>query len=1059
MSAESQGNYCLSHRLTDRRSCGVTVRDRARRVPASAAPETAKIHQRKNTYAPISPHPTSSSIMTTSSGPIARFLVLGILFHLVYIGTVFDCYFTTPIVHGMRQYKLPQAQAKRLVLIVGDGLRADFAFSSNASRIVPGVPERVAPYLREIIENRGAYGVSHTRVPTESRPGHVAIIGGMYEDVSAVTKGWKANPVDFDSVFNQSSHTFSFGSPDIVPMFVQGATPGKVEGWSYHEDDEDFTKDATTLDLWVLDQLKYLLRNATTNKTLDAHLRAPQVVFFLHLLGLDTTGHSYRPHSKEYMNNIHIVDDIVRETEQLISEFYDDQETSYIFTADHGMSKIGNHGDGDPDNTRTPLVAWGAGIRGPIKNLASHPMPDDFSAPWELSHIVRRDVEQADVAALMSALLGTHWPVNSVGVLPDVDPHKDGYLSMRGGDREIAEAAVVNAKVVLEHYRMKHELRKAHAILYRPYEFLDHSSTLEYPGSQRISFIEGLIASGYFKEARHHSYKLIKATLGGLRYLETYDRTLIRTIVTFAYTGWIAFSAAFILAPQPPPGGSAPLWIPSIFGLAAAGSCALFAIQRLPWTLHIYILFPFFFWQDVTRKIYTNWSTLRGYKLDAKWVASTLFKLLMTVLTLQGMVSGYTNRGLWSVGFIVIGVVWPLTSWPKGTGKLLVPWSVCCIVTAMFPLLAVDPSESLRTILAGGMCMLFVGELAVRKVSQIETTASAHAAKLNFELGSRIQLLFTALSMLNTAASVQSLQARLGLPLLNQVAGWMVFALASIFPFFLTAPRTAEARLLAYFLSFCPCFVVLSIRAEGLFYLSYCVTLYLWTLVEKDARREKARYRTIPNGTTSGSTWNHWHLSLDDVRIALFFLFFVQVGFFGTGKSFYLEPVYRLVPIFSPFLMATLLVSFARLPGKSSKSSLPFVFLSAAFATLNSLLGMPPFALFLVALSLTDVMTMTFFFNVTDTGSWLQIGQSISHFCITSLLLVFSAGIASLGETLMRGSVLRHRRLEAKREEHVPVDDDATFPRLISFPFGHVSAPDGDVTKRYTKLQGALSAT
>ena len=73
-------------------------------------------------------------------------------------------------------------------------------------------------------------------------------------------------------------------------------------------------------------------------------------------------------------------------------------------------------------------------------------------------------------------------------------------------------------------------------------------------------------------------------------------------------------------------------------------------------------------------------------------------------------------------------------------------------------------------------------------------------------------------------------------------------------------------------------------------------------------------------------------------------------------------------------------------------------------------------------------MTMTFFFNVTDTGkskrvpipfashraqsvnqgSWLQIGQSISHFCITSLLLVFSAGIASVGEALMRGSVLRH---------------------------------------------------
>jgi len=101
----------------------------------------------------------------------------------------------------------------------------------------------------------------------------------------------------------------------------------------------------------------------------------------------------------------------------------------------------------DPDNTRTPLVAWGAGIRGPIRNTVTPQIPDEYSAPWELSHVVRRDVEQADVAALMSTLLGILWPVNSVGVLPDVDPQKDGYLSMRGGEREIAEAAVVNAKV------------------------------------------------------------------------------------------------------------------------------------------------------------------------------------------------------------------------------------------------------------------------------------------------------------------------------------------------------------------------------------------------------------------------------------------------------------------------------------------------------------------------------------------------------------------------------------------------------------------------------------
>lgn len=46
------------------------------------------------------------------------------------------------------------------------------------------------------------------------------------------------------------------------------------------------------------------------------------------------------------MENIRVVDNVVKETEKLVSEFFRDDQTSFVFTADHGMSVIGNHGDG-----------------------------------------------------------------------------------------------------------------------------------------------------------------------------------------------------------------------------------------------------------------------------------------------------------------------------------------------------------------------------------------------------------------------------------------------------------------------------------------------------------------------------------------------------------------------------------------------------------------------------------------------------------------------------------------------------------------------------------------
>jgi phosphatidylinositol glycan class N len=114
------------------------------------------------------------------------------------------------------------------------------------------------------------------------------------------------------------------------------------------------------LDTWVFDKFTLLLEQAKTDKALYKKLHSDKIVFFLHLLGLDTNGHSHLPTSEFYLNNIRIVDDGIKKLTEQLSEFYgNDGKTSYVFTADHGMGNRGNKQQalvGDDGNTGTSSV-------------------------------------------------------------------------------------------------------------------------------------------------------------------------------------------------------------------------------------------------------------------------------------------------------------------------------------------------------------------------------------------------------------------------------------------------------------------------------------------------------------------------------------------------------------------------------------------------------------------------------------------------------------------------------------------------------------------------------
>ncbi|OKL62507.1 GPI ethanolamine phosphate transferase 1 [Talaromyces atroroseus] len=947
------------------------------------------------------------------------FLALALAFHLMYLYSIFDIYFVSPIVSGMRSYGVEreigaEAPAKRLVLFVGDGLRADKAFQAFPDPSPPSdvdpeddTPIRLAPFVRSRVLNHGTFGVSHTRVPTESRPGHVALIAGLYEDVSAVTTGWKLNPVNFDSVFNRSRHTWSWGSPDILPMFKEGAVPGRIDADTYAEEAEDFSSDATHLDIWVFDKVKALFAEAKTNPELNAKLREDKVVFFLHLLGLDTTGHGFRPYSKEYLHNIKVVDKGVQEITELIDDFYNDGKTAYVFTADHGMSDWGSHGDGNPDNTRTPLVVWGSGVATPKLTVDGQPSghEDGFSSDWGFDHVRRHDVNQADVAALMAYLVGLDFPVNSVGRLP--------LEYIAASPREKALAFWANTREVLEMYHVKENQKSQNQLNFQPYAPLSQDEL-----AARTLEIETLISEGRYAESIEVSSHVFTSAVEGLRYLQTYDWIFLRTIVTAGYLGWIAYAITTVIDLHVLHASSDAhrTWFgTSVFVSALVGLYSIFIYQRSSWRYYVYGAFPIYFWEEVFSR---RKALIAGRRILLKHVQSfggyivLAFQSILFLGVLEALVQSYFHREIFTVCFI-LAAFWPLF---YGTGfisrhlSLISAWAIGCALMSTFTLLPVVMVENTTTITIGGMLMFLAG-LFYLAFEETITKGSGHPISAS---GSRIimgvQVGMILLAIIVTRSSAMSLQAKEGLPLGNQVVGWLVLVSSLLLPFaHRMYPNSYYLhRLMMIFVTFAPTFVILTISYEGLFYFVFCMTLATWVRLEHalyvyqkqpTTSVDPDKHSTIAKTTVDGDTFEYRALTISDTRVALFFFFLVQSGFFSTGNiasvsSFSLESVNRLIPVFNPFSQGALLIL---------KWMIPFAVISANLGILNKRLEAAPSALFMTVMTISDISTLNFFYMVRDDGSWLEIGTTISHFVIANLLCFFVAGLEFVSEMFVSG--------------------------------------------------------
>ena len=781
------------------------------------------------------------------------------------------------------------------------------------------------------------------------------------------------------------------------------------------------------MDHWSFDQFEGLLNRSLDDVKLRQLLLQDKLVIFLHLLGCDSNGHAHRPYSSIYLNNVKVVDEIAERMYNLMESYFNDNRTAYVFTADHGMSDKGSHGDGHPSNTDTPLVAWGAGIRSP-KFLAYTDKPDDgfrfvddhrhdMPTPqnWALEGFERVDVNQADIAPLMATLVGLPCPLNSVGNLPS------HYLKLSKSDE--VEAVLANTKQILNQFLRKSEQKQSSSLYFKPFKpLVNYSSVLDR--------IEDLISARDYKTAMKYSEELRSMALAGLHYFQTYDWFMLMTTITLGYIGWMAnlilhvlqsyttFPANLLKRTQVyPKNTSMKVYIGGCLFMGL--SSIILLLEKSPPLYHAYVFVTIFLWTRIVQNyefMKSAWREL--FNMPFKYIMNLLISSVAALLILEFLVMSFFDRKLYTWCFLALGILASVCgafSIEASPAVAIYTWLACWFLS-VFTLMPAEIPENNNLVIFSGALIILIA-MASRWATINTTTFWLYLNRANKQAPKSSKLFFVQVILISVSSIMVWLTTshrsqHKELHLLHQLINWCVAGFAMALPLF--SPCSVLSRLTSIFLGFAPPFLLLSIGYEAVFYSAFALVLMGWTFLESanlycSEGSNSSCHSSLADGSVYG--YDERCLQLSDLRIPLLFMILFNVAFFGTGNfasiaSFEISSVYRFITIFSPFLMTALLIF---------KLFIPYMLVICTFSAITKIVRIPRIGCYFLVILLSDVMTIHFFFLVQNTGSWMEIGNSISHFGIVSAQVVFVLLLFALTNIYTKDIEVSSRQLTSRK--------------------------------------------
>ena len=888
---------------------------------------------------------------------------------------------------------------KRLVLFVVDHVSAHSLFA------VSETGESNLPFLRQMITKKGRWGIVFVRseVTTNgTRKHHNTIVTGS-------SNGRWTHINDRDSIFNATTHNWVWSNADgLNYLSGLGAKNSDIFVFSNHslKQTVPFVSNMWLRQVhWMSEHVEDLFLVKGNEETIAQQLAKDKSLFYFNMISVNTSESinndvvmSYSVYSDSDLASI---DNAVRNITNLFESYYLDSQTTFVFTAIQRQRDTG-------DTILLPFISWGAGIKNPrSRHHSTLTYEDDLAYLWKLERLERLDIDQEDIAPLLSILLGIKIPVHSLGVLPV------GYIHYN--KEFIAEALFTNAMQLLEIVHATENVVSSHSLpfMFRPYSKLPHAT------QEQLKWkIVDLINKRKLQESFEVSTKLIVLCKEAIEYYKSYHQFSLKIGLTLALAGWIVYLMTLMAKDShkdmEKPAGNGLYYIPCIVVISSViGILVLY--QHMPFYYAIYFCLPILSWD---RAFHNRQCLIHAVQESSNQPAQFFKKglvFVVIVLAVEVMVFSFYSQFLLAVLFFLLSL-WPYTTKLAHEGLYLaLCWTVSCLGVASYVFVS-SPAvstifDSLSSTLAGLMVACLVLYLlfqpSVRHILTIPS--SLFCSSSNMFILQLVQLVVSIVIVNIALWGNTSSTYVLGF-------SWGILSISIIF--LLIQPQGVIGRLLYITVELFTLFLLLSASSESLFFILLSFLLYLWLLTEDKLIPSKNKTAIFWDGLVSYSPIEIVSLvpqdtkerpdlvTMEDIRRASMISMFTVASLLCLGDArslFSITSSSFTMPCFAS--STTPVLTFLT----TLKLFLPILVIACAYNTLSSLLNMKFHTKFLLFLLISDYMALHFFLFIETSDT--KLNGALIWYCVTLLLSIVLPVILGIAQ-LMTGRAIIPRKLE-----------------------------------------------